>query len=114
LIPENADADQAGNRGASGAAERAGTLILPHLSIALASGIAAPAVDADKGARCRGVALEYDIARAEVQEAAAGYQKCLADDQSASACTEAFAELDLAQDRFEHAAEERRACTQRQ
>lgn len=89
--------------------------MLPHpAAVVLAILAAAPATDAvERHASCRGVATEYEIARAEVRDAVAAYQKCLAADASPNGCAQEFSDLDFTQDRFEHASALKQSCNRR-
>lgn len=90
-------------------------MLLPYpTAVLVAILVATPATDAvEREASCRGVATEYEIARAEVRDAERMYQRCLAAEDSPNGCVDEFSELDFAQDRFEHAAKMRRECETR-
>ena len=68
--------DQAGDYRATGAADRPRALMFAAL-LTLA---ALSATDRTTPLACHGPAIEYDVTRAEVRDAVAAYQQCLAAD----------------------------------
>ena len=71
------DADQASHLRITGARDGAAAFD-PAASRGGHPGYSYRRSDGRTGTACRGAAVEYDIARAEVQEAAQVYQRCLA------------------------------------
>lgn len=61
--------------------------------------------------RCKRVGQRYEAAKAEVIDAVRSYERCIAASRARETCEAEFADLDLAQDRYERTvADYRDAC----